>query len=41
MGQMGITLQLVDVISPSSEGWEGPEPLCMLQGLLGPIYRDK
>ena len=34
MGKMGINLQLVDVIYPVSEGWEGPElassPHCVL-----------
>ena len=25
VGQMGVNLQMVDVIDPCSEGWEGPD----------------
>ena len=43
VGQMGINLQLVDVIYTCSEGWEGPELASSLhyackRRLLGPAY---
>ena len=43
MGEAGINLQLVDVIYPCSDGWEGPEPpssnyYAMGKALLRPVY---